>query len=393
MSEIAGVPAARDPASSQISADPPLRLLLLYWGRRGFPVRLVDDFTRQLRNRRDLALALSMSRQSEGFADADTSVPSFHVDTFAGRASALTALLRLPRQRRDLMRFLQENGTEVIFMPMRHAFLPLVRPPIRRAGVRVLMAVHDALPHPGDSYPLWRRHFRLELAATDGILVMSDYVAEQMARVYRYPRERTFRMPLPSPAFGAPRRPRTAPTGRPWRLMFFGRFRAYKGLSLLAEAYAALRGRFAVTLRVVGEGDAAALGALAALPDVTIERRWVPEREVAALFDGTDVLVLPYAEASQSGVLATAFALGVPTVATPVGGLCEQIVSRSSGLLAGAATGPAIAEALAALLAEPDLYARCSAGALAAAAGPFDTGRAVVAVLDAARALRAMPLR
>lgn len=385
--------ASPDQSSSRLSTDAAIRLLLLYWGRRGFPVRLVNDFTRHLLNRRDVALSLSLSRQSEGFAHASTQVPRFHVDTFHSHASAVATLLRVPGQRRDLLRFVQATKTEVVFVPLRHALLPLVLPPIRRARTRVLLAVHDALPHPGESYPLWRRHFRLDLATTDGIVVMSDCVAEQMMRVYQYPHERTFRMPLPAPEFGAPRRPRAPPDGRAWRLMFFGRIREYKGLDLLAEAYADLRRRFPVTLRVVGEGDAAALGALAALPDVTVERRWVPETEVASLFDAADVLVLPYFEASQSGVLATALALGVPTVATPVGGLREQIVSGSTGLLAQAVTGAAVADALATLLCEPGLYARCSTGALAAAGGPFGSRAAIEAVLDAARALRAMPLR
>jgi glycosyltransferase involved in cell wall biosynthesis len=212
-----------------------------------------------------------------------------------------------------------------------------------------------------------------------------------MVSAYRYPAERTFFMPLPAPDFSRPA-PRAAPAGRPWRLTFFGRIRDYKGLDLLADAYADIHRRFSVTLRIVGEGHVAALDTLAALPGVTIEQRWVPEAVVVQLFAGTDLLVLPYREASQSGILATALALGVPAVATPVGGLKEQIVSRASGLLAEAASGPAIAGALAALLGDPDLYARCSAGALAGAVR-HDTVHAVEAGLAAARAVRALPPR
>ncbi len=367
--------------------------MLWYWGRRGYPVRLVDDFTRHLADRRDVALSTSLSRQSEGFAaSAAAGVAGLHVDTGQGWASTPAALLRLPRQRRELARFADAAGVEVVFALMRHPFGPLVFPTLRRQGQRVLLAIHDALPHPGDSFPFWRQHFRLDLAATDGIVVMSEAVAEIMASVYRYPAESTFFMPLPAPDFARPA-PRAAPAGRPWRLTFFGRIRDYKGLDLLADAYADIHRRFPVTLRIVGEGHVAALDTLSALPGVTIEQRWVPEADVVQLFAGTDLLVLPYREASQSGILATALALGVPTVATPVGGLTEQIVSRTSGLLAQAATGPAVAEALAALLCDPDLYARCSAGALAAAAVRYDTAHAVEAALAAARAVRALPPR
>lgn len=356
-------------------------------------MRLVDSFTRHLAGRTDVEMSLSLSRQSEGFGPSAAAERSFHVDTFRGRAPLIPSLLRLPTLRRDFARFVRANRTEVIFASMRHAFLPWILPSARRQGVRVLLAVHDAAPHLGDGYPLWRRHFQLDLAPTDGIITMSDFVAREMTRVYGYPAERTFRMALPAPDFGEPPKPRRSPDGRPWRLMFFGRIRAYKGLDLLADAYRVVRERLPVTLRVVGEGGGAALDRLATLPGVTVERRWVPETEMASLFDGVDLLVLPYREASQSGVTPTAFAHGIPVVATPVGGLSEQVVSGVNGLVAPAASARALADSLVRILEDRDLYAGCSAGALAAVKGPLSTGRSIDSLLAASRALLNLPPR
>ena len=192
-----------------------IKLMLWYWGRRGFPVRLADDLIRYLASRDDVRLTVSLSRQSEGFAagHGDTAA-SFHVDTFRSAASMAAALFRLPRLKRDLARFAQENEVEVVFALMRHPFSPLVFRALRRQKQRVLLAVHDALPHPGDSFPFWDRHFRLDLKATDGVVVMSEAVAETMARVYNYPAERTFFMPLPAPDFGRLQSSRRAPEGR-----------------------------------------------------------------------------------------------------------------------------------------------------------------------------------
>ena len=132
---------------------------------------------------------------------------------------------------------------------------------------------------------------------------MSEAVANTMARVYDYPADRTFFMPLPAPDFEARRHGRQAPVGRPWRLLFFGRIHEYKGLELLAQAYALLCERFSVTLRVVGEGHVEALTKLAALPGVTIEQGWVPDTEITSVFSQADIVVLPYIKVSQSGVL------------------------------------------------------------------------------------------
>jgi len=221
--------------------------------------------------------------------------------------------------------------------------------------------------------------------------VMSHYVADLMRKHYDYPPERTFYMPLPAPQFARPIGPRTPPTGRLWQLMFFGRIRQYKGLELLADAYARVHKQYPVSLRIVGEGYVRALDSLARLPGVRIDNRWVPEAEVPSVVNQADILLLPYKEASQSGILATSSALGIPAVATPIGGIREQVVLGETGLLAASATGAAFADSIANLISDRDLYARCSIGALSAATHTYGIKRAVDNVLSAARVLRSMP--
>ena len=68
---------------------------------------------------------------------------------------------------------------------------------------------------------------------------------------------------------------------------------------------------------------------------------------------GADVLVLPYIEASQSGLIPIARALGTPVVVTPVGGLPEQVIHGASGVVAQRVTPAAVAEAIDLALATP----------------------------------------
>jgi glycosyltransferase involved in cell wall biosynthesis len=176
-------------------------------------------------------------------------------------------------------------------------------------------------------------------------------------------------------------------------MMFFGRIREYKGLELLAEAYAKLLKRYQISLRIVGEGHVKALETLARLPGVSIENGWIPEHNVPSVLNQADLLVLPYREASQSGILATSFALGIPAVATPVGGIPEQIISGESGLLTADTTGLALAASIEKLISDPHLYTRCSIGALSASAHTYSIKRAVDQVINAARILKSMPPR
>ena len=136
---------------------------------------------------------------------------------------------------------------------------------------------------------------------------------------------------LPPIHFGV--RPPASHDG-PLRLLHFGRLLPYKGLDLLAEALAAIGPRSDLVVRVAGSGPASAeLDALRQLPNVTVENRWVPEDEVGDLLGWSDALVLPYREASQSGVAAAALAAGRAVVSTNVGGLREQLGGSARALL------------------------------------------------------------
>jgi glycosyltransferase involved in cell wall biosynthesis len=110
-------------------------------------------------------------------------------------------------------------------------------------------------------------------------------------------------------------------------VLFFGLIRPYKGLDLLIEAMADVPG---AELWVVGNSripdqELSRLRvAAAALPGgdrwVT---RFVDDREIPAIMRRADVLVLPYREAEQSGVLYAGLAFGKAIVATAVGGFGE----------------------------------------------------------------------
>jgi glycosyltransferase involved in cell wall biosynthesis len=65
------------------------------------------------------------------------------------------------------------------------------------------------------------------------------------------------------------------------------------------------------------------------MPGVSIENHWVAEADIPGLIAQADALVLPYREASQSGVIPIAHAMGVPVVAMPAGGLSEQVANQN----------------------------------------------------------------
>ncbi|MGG5811361.1 glycosyltransferase family 4 protein [Falsiroseomonas sp. CW058] len=360
-----------------------MRILLWYWGRRGGGAQFALGLARGLAGRGDVSLELSLSAQGELLpAFRAIGVPVHIVRTYRDRLGFVTSLPRMPAVSRALVD--SARGAEVVVSAMTHLWTPWAAPRLARAGIPYVPVVHDAAPHPGDPAFAWDWRLGRELAAARAAVALSGAVAAELAR--RAPGLPVIRMPLPALLAAAPAPARPGATPGEVRFLFFGRLRAYKGLDLLRDAFALLHARHpGARLRVVGEGDAEACApGLAALPGVTVEPRWVAEAEIPALLAEADAVVLPYREASQSGVAPQALAMGVPVVATPVGGLSEQVREGAGGVLAAAVTAESLAEAMARLCA-PDALAPLRAEAARAGRDAADWGAASEALVAGLR--------
>lgn len=119
-------------------------------------------------------------------------------------------------------------------------------------------------------------------------------------------------------------------------LLFFGRIWPYKGLSYLLEAMSLVIKKIPdVKLTIAGRGENLDQYShiLSDKKHFTVLNRFIPPAEVTELFLQSTAVVLPYVEASQSGVASLAFGLGTPIIASNVGGLSEVIHHSKDGLL------------------------------------------------------------
>jgi glycosyltransferase involved in cell wall biosynthesis len=152
-------------------------------------------------------------------------------------------------------------------------------------------------------------------------------------------------------------------------VLCFGLLRPYKGIDVLLEAWREIAD---AELWIVGMArmDIAQLRKGAA-PSVRWISRYIPDEEVASYFRRADLVVLPYLEIDQSGVLATALAFGAPLLLTAVGGFPE-VAALGAAALVEPGDPAALAAELQRLLADPRARERLSAGARVAVDGLYD---------------------
>jgi glycosyltransferase involved in cell wall biosynthesis len=205
---------------------------------------------------------------------------------------------------------------------------------LRWLKIPFIVVVHDADAHPGDGFLMQMWLQRRLCRRANGVAALTAHVGDRLIRqkLAGTPGRPLIRLRHPPMRYEFT--PRSEAEAGTFRLLSFGRLLPYKGLDLLVDSLKLVGPRHGLSVRVVGSGpEGPELAALRALSGVTVENRWVPDTEVGALFSWADAVVLPYREASQSGVAAVALAANRTVIATNVGGLTEQLRDEPLAIL------------------------------------------------------------
>ncbi len=141
----------------------------------------------------------------------------------------------------------------------------------------------------------------------------------------------------------------------PNTVLFFGRISPYKGLEYLAEAWQVIRMAKPHARLIIAGGGRFYFDAHALRTDdrVEIHNKYIDNPELVRFIQRASIVVLPYVEATQSGVVMTAYAFNKPVVATNVGALPEVVEDSVTGYLVPPRDPVALANAIVDLLEKP----------------------------------------
>ena len=135
-------------------------------------------------------------------------------------------------------------------------------------------------------------------------------------------------------------------------LLFFGLIRQYKGLKYLIYAMKEVVKYIDCVLLVVGEfyeskDDYMSMIKSLNLSDyIIVIDEYINNEDVSLYFCSADVVVLPYVEATQSGIIQIAFGLNKPVITTNIGGLPEVVEDGKTGFIVEAKSPESLSEAI-----------------------------------------------
>ncbi|HKI77474.1 MAG TPA: glycosyltransferase [Ignavibacteriaceae bacterium] len=134
-------------------------------------------------------------------------------------------------------------------------------------------------------------------------------------------------------------------------ILFFGFIRDYKGLDILLEALNLIKDK-SIKLIVAGEFYSNEEKYKRIIYDNKLDDRlylftdFIPTSEVKYYFSASDAVILPYRDATQSGIVQIAMNFSKPVIATNVGGLAEVIKEDKTGYIVERENPEALAKAI-----------------------------------------------
>lgn len=250
-----------------------------------------------------------------------------------------------------LRKSLKKYDVDVIYVPCFHPWYAFVNKMYPRA--KKIFTVHDPIPHSGgffDNKLIWLAQ-KEDLKKADKIVILSECFREYVTNFYKKKDEQI--CVIPHGVFNYYKDIKIKqsieyPSDK-INFLFFGRIEKYKGLLILAEAYKSLKEKYDnISLTIVGNGDFTPYNnAFTGLKDFKLINRWIDDNEVNGFFLGDNIVtVLPYLDATQSGVINIAMINRSLVISTNIGGLKEQIKDKKTGMLVEANDSKALEKAM-----------------------------------------------
>ena len=228
--------------------------------------------------------------------------------------------------------------------------LLLLIPHLFRVRKKLILNVHDPKQHKGEfemkRYLLKSFFFRF----VDKYMVYSVYSKTCLSEIMAGHKKQIVSLKMmPYTVFSVfkPAGYRIDPED--YMISFIGRISTYKGIEVFIEAAKIVNGHFPQQKFMVAGKRVVNYHLDYSAEDlrkfnILLKEKYLSNRELTSIVLDSSIIVCPYQEATQSGVVMTAHALERPVLVTNCGGLPENIEHGETGLIAAHTSAESVAE-------------------------------------------------
>ncbi len=209
------------------------------------------------------------------------------------------------------------------------------------SNTKIIFICHNIIPH--EKFPFGNVLTKFAFSFVDYFIVQSDVVEKDLLKIKPKAKYKKIFHPTYE-IFGEAidkNEARKILSLKPDErvLLFFGYIRPYKGLDLLLRSMKYVLSKFPVKLLIIGEFYEDPKKYYKIIEEegisdfVIFKSEYVPNEEVKIYFSASDLVVLPYISATQSGIVQLAYNFNKPVIVTNVGGLPEVVADGKTGFV------------------------------------------------------------
>jgi glycosyltransferase involved in cell wall biosynthesis len=289
-------------------------IAIIYLGKRGGGEKLLHDLSKSKKiNFAECTFFISEVLMSRFIQPTNASVVA--IQTFVYPAGSILYLNRLLKAIFVIKGELKKRRIRKVLFLMPHPWDLFISCALPRKSFKIYRCIHDLNPHPGEFFPP-RWLIQALIQRSDCLIIFSRYIQRQIP----YSKSTILtRLPHELDSF-------KNSVDKEHDILFIGRFYSYKGLSKLPEISDEIY-KIGHSLSIIGSGKFPKV-----IPRNTfLKIGWLPNEEFIGHISKAKLIILPYTEASQSGIAAIAIKQRVPIVVMPVGGLPELVKDWDCG--------------------------------------------------------------
>lgn len=199
---------------------------------------------------------------------------------------------------------------------------------------KIVQTMHDPFPHTGEHN--WRVTLSMKIIKNTikRFVVLNEKQKDDFCSKHNIPQSNVFTNRLgPYNLMKTFAKPNIEEQKH--NVLFFGRISPYKGVEQLCKAMIKVHEQIPdATLTIAGGGKMYFdIDSYRKYDWLNIQNHYIPIEDIAEYVQRCSFVVCPYTDATQSGVIMTAYGLNKPVIATKVGGLPEMVIEGKTGLL------------------------------------------------------------
>ena len=307
------------------------KVLICSLNRKGAGPKLALDLAKKLASR-EIQTTLFFIEQSDVFNEASKEDSIDREIISLPNYFSLISPWRFLKFHFALRRLISKMNPDRIIFVMPHPWDMYIT-----EKVPVIRVIHDITRKKGEGFWPTKCSLKARIKSNDTLIALSEHVAQDIRKMNR----QVIVADHPVLEF---EKNQNITVQNSNQVLFIGRQMKYKGGKLLAEAWPLVISQHPeAKLVVAGEGKIES--SLYGLDNVEFINHWLSESEISILLASSKVVVFPYSEASQSGMIFSAAASNAIVVGTPVGGIREQ-VKKVDGIIAAKSSPIEVANAI-----------------------------------------------